>query len=33
MMINLTDNSEKDKYILELFQTSPKEGSADFPGW
>ena len=25
MMINLKDNSEKDKYILELFQTSPKE--------
>ena len=24
-MINLKDNSEKDKYILELFQTSPKE--------
>ena len=25
MMINLKDNSEKDKYILELFRTSPKE--------
>ena len=25
MMINLKDNSEKDKYILELFQTSPKD--------
>ena len=25
MVINLKDNSEKDKYILELFQTSPKE--------
>ena len=25
MMINLKDDSEKDKYILELFQTSPKE--------
>ena len=25
MVINLKDNSEKDKYILELFRTSPKE--------
>ena len=25
MMINLKDNSEKDKYILELFRTSPNE--------
>ena len=25
MTINLNDNGERDKYILELFRTSPKE--------